>query len=371
MSDHLGKRVCALATLLAVACGVVACAPGPPSTRTDKPMPSVTTASEPVESADATQTPTEAIEIDETVDSAARWILNAWENDPVAFADIETLSDTVVALSAANGNPAVITTMLEQLQLKGQNLLEGSDASPAELAKIIIAADAANQNAQDFLGCEVDPVRELLLLVSTDEGQAAIRDYGRPYIVAVALHRGDERIPQWLVTEMRYRQYGGFHQVIGEDAQEIDPLTTALGISAMAALTQNDTDEETRQEGRDSLNAAVSWAEDPINQQEDGASGGIRWSDDVVATGMLTAALGDASSAGAEESTAPDLAAPVLYLRAQQLSDGGWPGMHDGKESDVAATIAGLLGVVGAGYGSAFTPGVAPITECPASSRTR
>ena len=365
MSDHLRKRACALSILLVIALGVVGCAPNPAPTKTDGPSTSVTSVG-PVVSDSPSGVETSAVVADETVDQAVRWIVEAWENDPVAFADIETLSNTVIALSAADTVPGTITTMLGQLQLKGQNLLGEDDPNPAELAIIIVAAEAANQNPQNFLGCDVDAVEELQAMMDTEAGREAILDYGRPYVVGIALYRGGAPIPEWLVTEMLKRQYGGFHQVFGDAVQEIDPFTTALGISVMTALRRSDVDAETRQEAEDSLTAAISWAEDPANQQQDAGSGGFRWSDDLVATGMLTAALGDVLTVGTFPGAEPDIAAPLLYLKAQQLQDGGWPGVHDGGASDLAATLASLLGVVGNGYSSAHTDAVPEMTDCPA-----
>lgn len=363
LSDHPKTRLTALSILLLITMGVAGCAPD--RTTPDTEGTPTSAAPSPVGSLAPPSSEESDVVPDETIDKAAQWLVDTWESDPVSFGDIETLSDTVIALSAANSDPDTITTMLKQLQSKGQGLLEEEVPRPEELAKIIIAADVANQNPRDFLGCDVDLVEELRFLVESKGGRTAIVEYGKPYLVGVALHRGGESMSTWLIEEMHSRQDGGFYAVSGNSAQDADPVTTALGISAMNDVRRNTSNTEEQEKARDGLAAAVAWAEDPANQLKDRSSGGIRWSDDIMATGMMTAALGDVLNAGTFPGAEPDIAAPVRYLRAEQLPDGGWPGSPNGDESDIAATLQSVLGVTGAGYSSADTSNVQEMTDCP------
>ena len=164
--------------------------------------------------------------------------------------------------------------------------------NPAGLAKIIMTADMAGQNPRTFLGCDKDLVAELKSQMEAHKDKATM--YWGPYLIAIALSRVGEPVPDWIIKAMTDNQQGGFGYRDGDNFTA-DPDYTGIGISAMNAITLNPKSSiKVRRTANASIDAAIEWAKDPANQKVD-ANGNHYWAtySSANSTGMLASALAE------------------------------------------------------------------------------
>ncbi len=296
---------------------------------------------------------------DKSITDASTWIADRWENNRNQFFAAGTVADGVIALSAANREPDTVRSMLTTLKKDGPGYSNGHGD---RLAKMIMTADIAGQNPRTFFGCERDLVADLQAMV--EDRPSTTKEYWGPYLIAIALTRAGEQVPAWVIADMEENQSGtsgGFGYMEGGTFFG-DPDYTAVGISAMNLVKGNDRNAADRARAEASIEAAVLWSADAVNQKQDGA-GNFYWESDSSAnsTGMLASALGEVGV---------EIESPVRYLTAQQNPDGGWPGIHNGTRSNVMATTQAVLGVIGEGYGTARSSQVPEMEDCGATSPT-
>lgn len=289
---------------------------------------------------------------DTSINNAATWIADRWENNRGQFFAAGTVADGVIALSAANQKPDTVRQMLIDLKEEGPAYAK---EYPAGLAKIIMTADMAGQNPRTFFGCERDLVAELRVM--TAKRPTTTREYWGPYLIAIALSRSGEQVPAWIMQDLeKSQQSGGFGYTRNDGSFRADPDYTALGISAMDRISRNPKNQAERQRAQASIDSAVSWSADAAHQKTDGA-GNIYWEtySSNNSTGMMAGAL---SEVGVEVDS------PVRYLTSQQNTDGGWGASHGSKRSDVMATTQAILGVVGEGYSTIRSTQVPELVKC-------
>lgn len=292
---------------------------------------------------------------DESINNAADWIADRWKNNRNQFFAAGTTADGIIALSAANQKPDTVRDMLIDLKERGPRYTDSGGGYPAGLAKVIMTADMAGQNPRTFYSCERDLVAELKTMVA--DGPTTSREYWGPYLIAIALTRAGEQVPDWVIADMESNQQGGGFGYKENDGTFIaDPDYTALGISAMDRVSKNSKNAKHVQRANDSVEAAIGWSGDAQNQKQD-AAGNTYWEtySSANSTGMLASAL---SEVGVETES------PVRYLTSQQNTDGGWGASHNSKRSDVMATTQAVLGVIGEGYGTARSTQVPEMVKC-------
>ena len=157
-----------------------------------------------------------------SVKAAADWIAEAWKKDPGKFSISRYTADGIMALSAAEAHPETVKEMITKLRADSGKALKMD-----QLAKIIMAADAAGQNPRTFLGCGRDLITELKTVMEADRAKAS-RFYA-PFLIAIALSRSGEPVPDWIVKAMTDNQKGGFGYHSG-GAFTVTPGTTGIGI---------------------------------------------------------------------------------------------------------------------------------------------
>lgn len=288
--------------------------------------------------------------------SASTWIVDAWKNKRNQFFDAGTTADGIIALSAANQKPDTVRDMLLDLKKRGPSY---SADNPAGLAKMVMTADIAGQNPRTLFGCESDPVKDLQALIATNAGRAKAKEDWGPSLIAIALSRANEQVPAWVIDELIKNQKGGGFGYGAGGVVVPDSDYTALGISAMNLVAQNQKNASDKTRAAASLGAALVWAADARNQRED--PNGDYWVtySSSNSTGMLASALGE---------TGTDIVSPQKYLVSQQNADGGWAAAHQEpgqtRKSDAMATTQGILGVIGKGYGTARSTQVPEMVKC-------
>lgn len=299
----------------------------------------------------------------ESIDSASDWIADRWATKQNQFFAAGTVADGIIALSAANQKPDTVRDMLIDLKKRGPAYTDFDGGYPAGLAKIIMTADIAGQNPDTFFGCERNLVADLKAMVAERPDES--REYWGPYLIAIALSRNGEQVPDWVIADMRKNQDGtsggfGYYENDGEFIG--DPDYNAVGLSAMDQVAKNPRNAKHKQQALDSINGAKGWSADPTNQKQD-AAGNTYWEtySSNNSTGMLASAL---SEVGVETDS------PVRYLTSQQNVDGGWGASHGSLRSDVMATTQAVLGVIGDGYGTARSTQVPEMVKCPTPPTT-
>ena len=287
-----------------------------------------------------------------SVKAAADWIAKTWQESPSKFFAAGTVADGVIALSAADAHPDTVRSMIAKLQETGPAYV---DDNPAGLAKIIMTADMAGQNPRTFFGCGRDLVSELKTQMDADHTKAT--QYWAPYLIAIALSRAGEPVPDWIIKAMTDNQQGGFGYHSGGFVA--DPDYTGIGISAMHLLSQNQANSQAdRDTARASIASAVAWAHDPANQKKD-AAGNYYWAtySSANSTGMLASALAEVGE---------NIESPVAYLVSQQEKTGvgAWSNKHDGTKPDVMATTQAIMAPAGKGYGTIRSTQVPELQSC-------
>ena len=291
----------------------------------------------------------------ESITSASKWIADTWK-DPKGnkqFFAAGTTADGVIALSAANQYPDTVRAMLVDLKKRGPAY---SNAYPAGLAKMIMTADMAGQNPRTFFGCNRDLVAELKAMVAN--GPDKSKEYWGPYLIAIALTRAGEQVPDWVIQDIEKNQKdGGFGYTENDGTFIADPDYTAIGISAMDQVSKNPKNAKDKAKALANIQKAKAWSADARNQKTDAASNSYYWEtySSANSTGMLASSL---SEVGVE------VQSPVRYLKSQQKTDGGWAASHNGKKSDVMATTQAVLGVIGDGYSTIRSTQVADLANC-------
>ena len=201
-----------------------------------------------------------------SVKAAADWIAETWRNSPGKFFAAGTVADGIIALSAAEAHPETVKGMIAKLQEIGPGYIV---ENPAGLAKIIMTADMAGQNPRTFLGCDKDLVAELKSQMEAHKDKATM--YWGPYLIAIALSRVGEPVPDWIIKAMTDNQQGGFGYRDGDNFTA-DPDYTGIGISAMNAITLNPKSSiKVRRTANASIDAAIEWAKDPADDAQNGA----------------------------------------------------------------------------------------------------
>ncbi len=290
----------------------------------------------------------------QSITSASQWIADAWQNKRNQFFSAGTTADGIIALSAANQKPDTVRSMLVDLKKRGPAY---SKDNPARLAKMILTADTSGQNPGTLFGCDRNLVTELQDMVKTSTTTGA--EYWGPYLIAIALTRAGEEVPEWVIADMEKNQdatSGGFGYMESGDFIG-DPDYTAVGISAMNLIEQNSANAEHAQRASASITQATTWSADPKTQKQDARSNSYYWEtySSTNSTGMLASALGEVGV---------EITSPVRYLTTQQKADGGWAGSHNGRTSNVMATTQAILGVIGEGYGTARSTQVPEMVTC-------
>ncbi|WP_314820730.1 hypothetical protein, partial [Arachnia propionica] len=182
-----------------------------------------------------------------SVKAAADWIASTWKNTPGEFVDA---SYGIIALSAAGAHPETVKEMITKLRADS-----GKVPNLVDLALLLVAADAAGQNPRTFFGCERDLVAELKTMMDADRAKAT-EDWG-PYLIAIALSRSGEPIPDWIFKAMTDNQQGGFGPK-SDGSFTAEPEYTGLGISAMNLVSKNSANSQsTRDAAKKSLADAV------------------------------------------------------------------------------------------------------------------
>ena len=299
----------------------------------------------------------------DSITAASKWIADRWENKRAQFFAAGTTADGVIALSAANQEPETVESMLRDLKDRGPDYTDFGGGDPASLAKIIMTADIAGQNPRTFYGCDRDLVKELQALIETPAGQKKAKGYWGPHLIAIALSRAGEQVPSWVIDHLASTQKnGGFGYTENDGTFVADPDYTAVGISAMDRISENNkVPANIRSNASKSVTNAVNWSADSANQIKDTASNSSYWAtySSANSTGMLASALGEVGE---------DIVSPTRYLVSQQNGDGGWAAAHKepGKtrKSDVMATTQAVLGVIGEGYGTARSTQVPELNKC-------
>lgn len=299
--------------------------------------------------------PAQADPASDSVAQAADWLTTTWAEQPIAYFAGGTLADGIIALSAADQDPQTVTEMLWKLHETAPAYVGTPEDSPnpGGLAKVIIALDMANQDPRQFLGADRDLVAELKGYALSDS--AAVKSYFTPYLIAIALIRAGEEVPDAIVETMTTNQVdGGFGYWFGDKFTQ-DPDYTGIAISAMNLVATQHADAQIRATARTSVDDAVAWAGNPDNQKIDEA-GNHYWAtySSANSTGMLASALAEVGE---------DVASPVAYLVSQQAKtgDGSWAAAHNGTRGNVMATTQAILAPAGAGYGTAKSTQVQPI----------
>ena len=205
-----------------------------------------------------------------------------------------------------------------------------------------MTADAAGQNPRTFFGCERDLVAELKTAMDADHAKAS--EYWAPYLIAIALSRAQEPVPDWILKAMTDNQQGGFGYY-SNGAFIADPDTTGIGISAMNLVSKNSANSQsTRDAAKKSLADAVAWAQDSANQKTDTA-GNHYWAgfSSTSSTGIVASALAEAGE---------NIESPAAYLKAQQAKTGvgAWPSKHDETDASLLATTQAIMAPAGKGY---------------------
>ncbi|MDO5736468.1 MAG: hypothetical protein Q4P15_08335 [Propionibacteriaceae bacterium] len=297
---------------------------------------------------------------DASISKASTWIADTWKNKKKLFFAAGTTADGVIALSAANQEPNTVRDMLVDLKDRGPAYTDFDGGYPAGLAKVIMAADMAGQNPRTFFGCERDLVDDLKAMVVQRPSQS--REYWGPYLIAIALSRAGEQVPDWVIEDMAKNQAGGGFGYYENDGTFVgDPDYTAVGVSAMDQVSKNPKNAKDHAKALASIKNATTWSLDAANQKSDATSNSYYWAtySSSNSTGMLASAL---SEVGVE------VESPVRYLMSQQNGDGGWAAAHKdpGKErkSDVMATTQAILGVAGAGYSTIRSTQVPEMAKC-------
>ncbi len=302
---------------------------------------------------------------DKSVTNASTWIADTWKNQRKQFFAAGTTADGVIALSAANQKPDTVRSML--LDLKDRGPRYAADY-PAGLAKMIMTADIAGQNPRNFFGCERDLVADLQKMVK--ERPSKSREYWGPYLIAIALTRSGEQVPDWVIEDMEKNQNkpsGGFGYYENDGSFVGDPDYTAVGISAMDRVANNPKNAKDKARTVANVEQAKTWSAESTNQRQDAASNSYYWQtfSSTNSTGMLASSLGEVGV---------EIESPVRYLVSQQNTDGGWAAAHKepGKErkSDVMASTQAVLGVIGKGYGTARSTQVPEMQTCGTTTPT-
>ena len=286
-----------------------------------------------------------------SVKAAADWIAEAWKKDPGKFSISRYTADGIMALSAAEAHPETVKEMITRLRADSGKALKVD-----QLAKIIMAADAAGQNPRTFLGCGRDLITELKTVMEADRAKAS-RFYA-PFLIAIALSRSGEPVPDWIVKAMTDNQQEGFGYY-SHGTFKADPDYTGIGISAMNLVAMNDSnDPDTQKKASTSMGDAISWAENPANQKTD-AAGNHYWAtySSANSTGMVASALAE---------TGRNVESPVAYLKSQQEKTGvgAWASKHDGTEANMMATTQAIMAPAGKGYGTIRSTQVPELQPC-------
>ncbi|WP_423859099.1 hypothetical protein, partial [Arachnia propionica] len=285
-----------------------------------------------------------------SVKAAADWIASTWKNSPGEFFDV---SYGVMALSAAEAHPETVKEMITKLRADS-----GKVPNLVNLALLLVAADAAGQNPRTFLGCGRDLIAELKTRMEADHTKAT-EDWG-PYLIAIALSRSGEPVPDWIVKAMTDNQQGGFG-TRSNGSITAEPEYTGLGISAMNLVSKNSANSQsTRDAAKKSLAEAMAWAKNPANQKTDTDSNHY-WSNSegssIDSTGILSSALAEVGE---------NIDSPVAYLKSQQAKTGvgAWPDEHDGTKADVSATVWAIMAPAGKGLGTIRSTQVPELQHC-------
>ncbi|WP_147454113.1 hypothetical protein [Tessaracoccus antarcticus] len=291
---------------------------------------------------------------DASVTNASTWIADTWKTKRNQFFAAGTTADGVIALSAANKEPDTVRSML--LDLKGRGPAYAAD-NPAGLAKMILTADVAGQNPRTLFGCQRDLVAELKAMVT--DGPVSSGEYWGPYLIAIALTRAEEQVPDWVIDYMQAHQEGGGFGYREGNKFVADPDYTAVGISAMQLVATNDKVSAThRSAAAQSVSDAVDWSQNVLNRRSD-AAGNYYWTtySPANSTGMLASALREAGE---------DITSPVKFLKAQQTltKAGGWGSELNDTKPNVMATTQAVLGIIGKGYGTAHSTQVGDLANC-------
>nr|WP_108870846.1 hypothetical protein [Tessaracoccus timonensis] len=295
----------------------------------------------------------------DSVSQAADWLATTWKEKPGQYFAAGTIADGILALSAAEAHPDVVESMLRALHEKTPSYVGTPDAkpNPAGQAKIIITLLASNQDPRTFL-----PGRDLVaeLVDYAKANSQDTKDFWAPYLIAIALSRAGEQVPQSVIDNMLANQQDGAFGYTYNGKFNADPDYTGIGIMAMNLLSTEAPDRATRNIALDSALDAIDWAQNPANQKTD-ANGNTYWAtySSANSTGMVAGGLAEAGE---------NIESPVAYLVDQQkkTGTGAWSNVHDGTRSDVMATTQAIFAPAGKGYATIKSTQVKPINFNPA-----
>lgn len=272
-----------------------------------------------------------------SVATAAGYIADAWKG-------AGNPSDSLIALAAADAQPAAVQTMSAALTTGAT----GWATNPASRGKIMIAADAANLDARFFADqtCKANWAEVL----RSEADTAQLKFYWAPQLTVIALARLGEPAPDRALEAILSGQAAngawGYGSGAGFTAQ---PDDTAMSIYALSLVAGSDVEAaETRAAARAALDKAVAWSRSDEARKE--LDGNYYWAtySAMNSTGLMASALAEAGE---------DVTSPQAFLVAKQLPASGWSNTLNGTNVNLMATQQAILGVAGAGYATARATG--------------
>lgn len=311
---------------------------------------------------------TEPLDAAAGAQAAADWIVGTWDSNPSAYVTAGNVADGILALASVDAPDAnhqrAIGEMLARLAEMAPQYVSPSEGylNASGLGKVLLAVDAANQDARHFLGCDRDLVAELLAEV--DKGGSNVTLFWAPHMIALSLSRLGVEVPQSVIDQLLSTQQAGAFGYWMGTTFAADPDYTAVGMESMWLIANSSTaTAEQKQIAQSSVDAAIGWAQDPANQKSDET--GYFWETYSAAnsTGMLAGALAEAGV---------NIESPQAFMLAQQAltGTGAWSNVRGGTASDLMATTQAVMALTGKGYATTRSSHYVNQVSCPAPSIT-